>query len=60
MFYLYEFDNKTKEGNTCNKQYVKSTEIDTFAKQVIDNKTKEGNTCNKQYVKSTEIDTFAK
>ena len=53
-------DNKTKEGNTCSKQYVESIEIDTFAKQVIDNKTKEGNTCNKQYVKSTEIDTFAK
>ena len=53
-------DNKTKEGNTCSKQYVESIEIDTFAKQVIDNKTKEGNTCNKQYVESTEIDTFAK
>lgn len=27
-------ENKTKEDNPCNKQYVESIEIDTFAKQV--------------------------
>jgi histidinol dehydrogenase len=49
--------NKTKNDNPCNKQYVESIEIDTFAKQVIDNKTKEGITCSKQYVESTENET---